>query len=238
MNQTRAAFLIAACLLPATPAQAHLVNTGLGPFYDGVSHFFLSPEDLLPVLALALLAGLRGSRTGRLALFALPGAWLAGGLAGLALPAIAQFLPTKTAVLTSVTFLALGALVALDARLRPRLVTGIAIALGIAHGYLNGSAMSDGKLGALGLVGTATSIFVAVALAAGLVASLQRPWTRIVVRVAGSWIAAAGLLLLGWTLRPEAPRHPATSSDAKQQTIGNQFELSYSPEQMKRRNRL
>lgn len=219
MRPARAAFLTAAALLLPTAAQAHLVNTGLGPFYDGVSHFFLSPEDLLPVLALALLAGLRGTRTGRLALFALPGAWLAGGLAGLALPAIAQFLPTKTAVLTSITFLALGALVALDARLRPRLVAGIAIVLGIIHGYLNGSAMSDGKLGVLGLVGTATSIFVIVALAAGLVGSLQRPWTRIVVRVAGSWIAAAGLLLLGWTLRPEAPRHQATSSAWQQQSV-------------------
>jgi hypothetical protein len=34
-------------------------------------------------------------------------------------------------------------------------------------------------------------------------------WTP-VVRVAGSWIAAAGLLLRDWTLRPEAPRDPDT----------------------------
>ncbi|MGA7409567.1 MAG: HupE/UreJ family protein [Bryobacteraceae bacterium] len=236
MKRTRAAFLIATAFLLPTAAQAHLVNTGLGPFYDGVSHLFLSPEDLLPVLALALLAGLRGSRTGRFALFALPGAWLAGGLAGLAFPAIAQFLPTHLALLSSVTFLALGALVALDVRLRSRLVTGIAIALGVVHGYVNGSAMSDGKLGALGLVGIATSIFVTVALAAGLVASLVRPWTRIAVRVAGSWIAAAGLLLLGWTLRPEAPRHQATSSAAHQQNTKAQFEVSYL--HMNRRNGL
>ncbi len=212
------ALLLAAAFLAPTAAQAHLVNTGLGPFYDGVSHFFLSPEDLLPVLALALLAGLRGSHTGRLALFALPAAWLAGGMAGLAMPVIAQFLPSKTALLTSITFLALGALVALDARLRSRLVSGIAIALGLVHGYLNGSAMTDGRLGALGLAGIVTSIFVAVALAAGLVASLHRPWTRIAVRVAGSWIAAAGLLLLGWTLRPEAPRHQAASPAVQQQS--------------------
>jgi hypothetical protein len=29
--------------------------------------------------------------------------------------------------------------------------------------------------------------------------SLERPWTRIAVRVAGSWIVAVGLLYLGWT---------------------------------------
>ena len=33
----------------AVPAHAHLVNTGLGPFYDGISHLLLSPEDLIPV---------------------------------------------------------------------------------------------------------------------------------------------------------------------------------------------
>jgi hydrogenase/urease accessory protein HupE len=43
----------------ARTAQAHLVTTGLGPVYDGISHFLLSPDDLIPVLALALLAGLR-----------------------------------------------------------------------------------------------------------------------------------------------------------------------------------
>ena len=33
----------------------HLMNTGLGPFYDGLAHLFVTPEDLLPILALALL---------------------------------------------------------------------------------------------------------------------------------------------------------------------------------------
>ena len=51
----------AVTLLPA-PAHAHLVTTGLGPLYDGISHLFLSFEDLLPVVALALLAGLNGPK--------------------------------------------------------------------------------------------------------------------------------------------------------------------------------
>ena len=40
---------------------AHLMTTGLGPFYDGLAHLFVTPEDLLPVLALSLAAGLRGA---------------------------------------------------------------------------------------------------------------------------------------------------------------------------------
>ena len=63
--------------------------------------------------------------------------------------------------------------------------------------------MSEAMLGTLGLVGSVTSLFILIALAAALVASLRIPWTRIVVRVAGSWIAAAGLLLLGWAVHNE-----------------------------------
>ena len=193
----RRAFAVAGflLLLPA-PSHAHLMNTGLGPFYDGVSHFALTPEDLLPALALALLAGQRGSRTGRLALFALPGAWLAGGFLGLAFPTIGSAM-----ALTTVSFLALGGLVAADARLRPEWVVGLSLVVGLLHGYLNGSAMALAKLGALGLVGIVATLFVVVALASALVVTLRAPWARIAVRVAGSWIVAIGLLLLGWTFR-------------------------------------
>ena len=44
-------------------------------------------------------------------------------------------------------------------------------------------------------------LFVFVTLISAIVVSLRRPWARIVVRVAGSWIAAIGLLMLGWALR-------------------------------------
>jgi len=52
----------------------------MGPIYDGLMHFLTSPEDLVPVLALALLAGLRGAPYGRRAMFTLPAAWLLGSL--------------------------------------------------------------------------------------------------------------------------------------------------------------
>lgn len=182
-------------LLPV-PSHAHLVTTGLGPFYDGVSHFALTPEDFLPALALALLAGQRGSRAGRLALFSLPAAWLVGGLAGLAFPTI-----ESATALTTVTFLALGGLLAAEARLRTEWVVGLAVVVGLVRGYLNGAAMSQAKLGALGLVGIVSTLFAVVALAAAMVVAIRVPWGRVAVRVAGSWIVAVGLLLLGWTLR-------------------------------------
>ena len=40
----RSASLTAAAVLLPAPAYAHLVNSGLGPFYDGIGHFALTPE--------------------------------------------------------------------------------------------------------------------------------------------------------------------------------------------------
>jgi urease accessory protein len=184
---------LATAFLPA-PAEAHLVTTGLGPVYDGIGHLLMSPEDLIPALALALYAGLRGPRAGRFALFLLPAAWLVGGLVGLMAPARITF-PVAT-----VSFLALGALVAADLPLPAPAIGTLAAALGLAHGFVNGAALA-GAGGARGLIGIVAALFVVAALASAFVVALERPWKRIAVRVAGSWIAAVGLLLLGWSLR-------------------------------------
>ena len=83
LNLSWLAITVTLALAPS--AQAHLMNTGFGPFYDGLTHLFVTPEDLLPVIALALLAGLRGPRFGRAVLFVLPVAWLVGSTAVLLL---------------------------------------------------------------------------------------------------------------------------------------------------------
>ncbi len=176
-------------------AEAHLVTTGLGPVYDGLLHFALTPEDLVPALALALLAGLRGAAHGRRALFVLPAAWLLGGSFGLAVHG------GVSPVVTSISFVLLGGLLAVDARL-PLYATGaLAALLGLFHGYLNGTAMAQPMLGILALLGIVAAVFTLVSVAASLVAPLRAAWARVVVRVAGSWIAATGLLLLGWAFR-------------------------------------
>ena len=179
-------------------AEAHLVTTGLGPLYDGLLHFALTPEDLVPVLALALLAGLRGVTHGRRALFVLPAAWLLGGIIGLTVHGSVS--PSWTAL----SFVLLGGLVALDARLPLGATTLLASLLGLGHGYLNGSALAQPGLGAVGLLGIAAAVFTLVALAASFVVTLRAVWARVVVRVAGSWIAAIGLLLIGWAMRSGA----------------------------------
>lgn len=189
--------VVGVLLLPWTPAPAaaHLVSSGLGPLFDGVMHLAVTPEDLLPTIALALFAGMRGPRDGRAVLFALPAVWFVGGIVGLLGP---SGLPLR---LTTVSFLVFGGLVAADVRLSHQVVLVLAALLGALHGYLNGVEMGTAGLGAVGLLGATASTFVLVALVAAFVVSLERAWARIAVRVAGSWIAAIGLLLLGWSVR-------------------------------------
>jgi urease accessory protein len=177
-------------------AEAHLVTTGLGPLYDGISHVFLSPDDLLPILAMSLLAGLNGPAAGRRTLFGLTGAWLAGGLAGFFFGR--ALLP---GTVTCASFLVLGGLTAADRRLSPTTVLGLAVAVGLLHGWMNGTGIAEAQREVFGLAGISSVIFVLAALVSALVISLKKGWMRIAVRVAGSWVAAVGLLMLGWALR-------------------------------------
>lgn len=190
------AFVVFTQAMCALPAEAHLNSTGLGPFYDGLMHFLTSPEDIVPVIALALFSGLRGANYGRRALFVLPTAWLLGGLAGLSAAAA-----NPHPVIAAAWFLLVGGLLAADAKLSLRATTALAALLGLYHGYLNGSGMGQFETVAVALLGLAFAVFVLIALAAALVVRLQAQWTRIAVRVAGSWIAASGLLMLGWAIR-------------------------------------
>ena len=190
------AFVALAFAMNATPADAHLNSTGMGPFYDGLMHFLLSPEDIIPVLALALLAGLRGASYGRRALFTLPMAWFLGGLVG-----FTAAITSPHPLVDAGWFLLLGGLLAADANLSLHLTTALAALVGLYHGYLNGTGMGQFNTAAGAFLGLVFAVFVVVALASAFVVGLRADWARIAVRVAGSWIAASGLLMLGWAVR-------------------------------------
>jgi urease accessory protein len=172
-----------------------LVSTGLGPVYDGVAHFALTPEDLIPVLGLAVLAGLRGPAHGRAALFSLPAGWLIGGAAGEAIG-----VPLNDGI-AAASFLAVGGLVALDALLPPWAIASLAGLLGALHGYTGGSVIRLDSNGIGSLLGMVATVFTLFALTVGLVLPLRSRVARTAMRVSGSWVAAVGLLLLGWLLR-------------------------------------
>jgi hydrogenase/urease accessory protein HupE len=180
----------------ALPVQAHLVETGFGAFYDGFAHVVLTPADLLLIIGLALLVGQRGTQAARWAVVLLPLAWLAGGLLGRALP-----LSSTWPALTTLTFAIAGALVALNARL-PNAVVAVAVVLAAAlHGIVNGATMAPGGAALLGIAGAVAAAACLFTILAAQVSALQAGWTRVAVRVGGSWVAAAGVLMLGWLAR-------------------------------------
>jgi len=98
----------------------------VGPFYDELIHFLMSPEDIVPVLALALLAGLRGANYGRRALFILPIAWLLGGLAGLSAITVKPH-----PFVAAAWFLLLGGLLAAAAKVSLQVTTALTALLGL-----------------------------------------------------------------------------------------------------------
>ena len=177
-------------------ADAHLVSTGAGPFYDGSAHFFLTYEEILPVIALSLFAGLRGTRNGRWLIAVLPLAWIAGGLAGLCFPKLA--LPS--ALNTVLLLLMPGLLLAFDWNLPFKAVLTITSLLIFLLGFSNGIAFSE-DTGVLGVLGSAAAALIIAVFGASLAIVLSSGWTRIAIRVAGSWLTALGLLALGWSLR-------------------------------------
>lgn len=70
------------------------------------------------------------------------------------------------------------------------------LVVGFAHGLFNGVALKEGP-GISGLIGIMVTLFVLVALVSAFVVSLKQPWMRRVVRIAGSWVAAIGMLISG-----------------------------------------
>jgi urease accessory protein len=80
------------------------------------------------------------------------------------------------------------------------MLAALALLLGLVHGHLNGADMHQSGGGAEALLGLAVVLFVLMALVGAFVAQLRQQWGRIAIRVLGSWIAASGLLMLGWAL--------------------------------------
>lgn len=179
----------AAALLPLA-AQAHAPMPGIGHFYNGAFHPFLVVPHLLALISLGLWTGQRGVA----AIGGMAAALAAGLLAGLG-PALAMAVP-DTDLLVLAAAGATGLAVAVARPLPQTLAWLFAAAVGLAIGL--GSA-PDGVQGmarwavAAGTVCGATLALVWTAA----MASFARPaWTRIALRVLGSWISASALLVL------------------------------------------
>lgn len=192
---SRSAWWCTLLFAAAGPCHAHMVESGLGPYYDGMLHVILTPQDLLPILALAALAGLGGKSQARLAILLFPTVWLVAGAIGVN---VARPLPEFAAWLPLVL---MGGLLALG-RGMPRWGQALlVVAAGAWLGYGNGAAMHATGADVRAVIGSTATVFVVTTLLSASAAVWQEGWMRIAWRAAGSWIATVGVLLLGWTLR-------------------------------------
>jgi hypothetical protein len=184
-------------LLPGA-AQAHLASTGLGPVYDGVWHFVLTPGEVLPLALLALLAGRRGPAHARLIFFVVPPVWLAACLA------IGPAAADVPAPVSASALLVAGLLLAADVPL-PAWLTGVgAIVLASLFGAAYGTPAGTGGQAVIAAVGAAAFLCALLALIASIALPLRSMPAVTAVRVAGSWSAALGLLLAGWWIHARA----------------------------------
>ena len=167
---------------------AHLTPTGYGPWGDGMALLLQQPTELLLVIALVLLTVQSGRASADRVRWLLPLAWLLGGLIGLNLPA--ELVQAAT-----------GLLVALGVRLRARVLLPLVALLAAAFALVGGSALAGHSGAVPALLGESVAIAVLATLLSQLLASPHPRWLAIAVRVGGSWITAASLLMFGWLVR-------------------------------------
>lgn len=186
-----------ALAMPAT-AQAHLVNTRLGDFYNGVMHPLTGFEFVLPWVALSILAAFQDRERGRWLLLVFPLGLLAGASASLVLPALGI-----APVLSIVSLACVGLLVAAAVRLPFPAFAALVGAVALLHGYETGREMTSDTDRFLFIAGVTGVGYVAVALLTGIAVQFLKgnaAWRFIALRAGGSWIAAVGIMVLGFQL--------------------------------------
>jgi urease accessory protein len=181
-----------AVALTATAAHAHGSLPGSGGFYAGALHPLVALEHLLLLLALGLQLGSAPDGPARAPLIALAGALGTGlllGLAGLAWPA------APLGILTGAVLA--GAALAAGAPLGGPALALLAAAAGLATGLDTGVPSATWTPQA----GVFLGVFLIVLNAMAAASVARRPPWGIAVRVVGSWVAAAALMMLAMHIR-------------------------------------
>jgi hydrogenase/urease accessory protein HupE len=195
--------LLALLAAGATPCWAHSPIPGIGNFYSGALHPFVSPAHLIALLALGLWLGQRGLAGAKRPLVVLVSSL---GL-GLALHRAAGDPDTDRWLLV---LAALNGLAVAAAYAAPAAVASACCgAVGLAVGLASGPSGVEGTARSVMLAGTFCGATLACAYVMSMVTLAQRPWMHIAVRVVGSWLAAAALLVLALSFA--ALRHAAAA---------------------------
>lgn len=181
----------------AGPAVALAADAPIGGgdgLLAGLSHPFAVPEHVLALVAIGLLVGQQPE--GRGALAATFAAGLVAGLTAIALAAGPSHANEVLIVGAAVGGLA----VALARPLPPLLGWPLAAVTGAAIGLDSPPEVVDLRVATAMLVGIGLTALVLPMVIAAAVGWLERDWQRVGVRVAGSWEAAAAIMVLALRL--------------------------------------
>jgi urease accessory protein len=199
MRMPLARIMIVLCLAGApTGAEAHLVNTRLGDFYDGILHPLTGFDFALPWLALAILAAFQGKQRGRWLLLVFPLGLFSGVCLSLVLPHLGL-----VPILNVATFACVGLMLAMALVMPLPAFIALGAMVALLHGYENGQEMISAGDRFLFTAGVMAIGYIFVALVTGLATAFldgAGSWRRIALRAGGSWIAAVGIMVLGFQL--------------------------------------
>ncbi|WP_246612328.1 HupE/UreJ family protein [Agarivorans albus] len=177
------------------PALAHSPFEGAGVFYGGLLHPLGVPAHLLLIIALGLYAGQSGIEKSKASVLAFVLA-LISGLVGASFFVQPGLEPT---------LLAAGAIVGLFVASKLTAIRYLSVTTAAVAGFLvaydspQESLVGIAKL--VAMIGTGLGIFIAFCIATLISEYFNSlTWQKIAVRVMGSWIAAASLLVLALSL--------------------------------------
>ncbi len=182
-----------------TQVHAHAMSASMNHFNAGFVHPLTAFEHVLAFAAVGLLIGQHGLQKAQFLILIFPLAVALGAAGARALPGLPLVAATNL-----VSLILFGALTALAKPLPHAALLAFCCAFGLTHGYANGSATTAQTSMLAFAAGLFAATFLVVAYgAAAAQYLLQRKisWIDIAVRVAGSWIAAIGLMALAIGMR-------------------------------------
>jgi urease accessory protein len=184
----------------AQAADAHIIASRLGDFYTGALHPLTDLKDLILWAAIGVLAGSLGASKGRWLVLAFP----LGLLAGLGLGRATGFVSAGPAADAGM-ILVLGLLLAAAVRMPMALLCAIAFGLAVMRGAANAGDLGPETNRLLFAAGLACAGYAAITLTMAVTLAFRRPeagasmaWRGIAIRAFGGWIAAIGLMMVGF----------------------------------------
>jgi urease accessory protein len=196
----RASIVTATLVASAQAADAHIVASRLGDFYTGALHPLTDLQDIILWTAVGVLAGSLGASRGRWLVLAFP----LGLLAGLVLARTTGFVSAGPATDAGM-ILALGLLLAAATQIPTTLLCATAFALAVLRGAANAGGVAPDTNRLLYAAGLACVGYATITLIMALTLAFRQPeagtstaWRGIAVRALGGWIAAIGLMMMGF----------------------------------------